>query len=97
MALAVLWLLIALRVLGERLLLRLPPVFIEATLALGSQVLRPDASEGSQAARRLDVSDHADGANGRGFENSNRLDDVLLHDFSVLELFPLEVRYERST
>merc|ERR1719260_137105 len=64
--------------LGEGLLLGLGPVLVEPPLALLANVLSPHSLESSHAARSLDVADHADGDHGRGLDDGDGLDHLLL-------------------
>merc|ERR1719512_11076 len=64
--------------LGESLLLRLGPVLVEPPLALLSNVLSPDSLESPHAARSLNVSNNADGDHGRGLDDGDGFDNLLL-------------------
>merc|ERR1712165_229693 len=64
--------------LGEGLLLGLGPVLVEPPLALLADVLSPHSLESPRAARSLDVADHADGDHGRGLDDGDGLDHLLL-------------------
>lgn len=64
-------------VLGERLLLRLVPVLVEATLHLVGEMCRPDSGEGAKAVRGLDITNDTDGDNWGGLDDANGLDDFL--------------------
>ena len=54
------------------------PVLVEAPAALLADVLGPDRLEGAEPPRRVDVSDHADAHHGRGLDDGDRLNDLLL-------------------
>merc|ERR1719243_269874 len=64
--------------LGEGLLLGLGPVLVEPPLGLLSDMLSPDSLQGPHAARSLNVANHADGDHGRGLDDGDGLDHLLL-------------------
>merc|ERR1711959_31739 len=70
---------VLLRVTGERLLLLGgTPVLVEVALALVAQVLSPHGAARLEATRGLVVADHADHHHGRGLDDGDGLDDLLL-------------------
>jgi len=71
-------LLVLLGIAGERLLLGLVPVLVELALALVAQVLSPDGGQRTETTRGLDVRDETDAHDGRGLEDGDGLDDLLL-------------------
>merc|ERR1719458_1064365 len=64
--------------LGERLLLGLRPVLVEPPLALLADVLSPDSLQGPHAARSLDVADDANSDHGRGLNDGDCFNHLLL-------------------
>merc|ERR1719330_775031 len=64
--------------LGESLLLGLRPVLVEPPLAFLADVLSPDSLQGPHAARSLDVADDADSDHGRGFDDGDGFNHLLL-------------------
>jgi hypothetical protein len=69
---------VLLGVLGEGLLLGLVPVLVEATLDLVGQVLGPDGGQGTETTGSLDVTNKTDGDHGRGLDDGDGLNDLLL-------------------
>jgi len=69
---------VLLGVLGEGLFLGAVPVLVEATLELLGQVLGPDSGQGAKTAGSLDVSDNTDNDHGRGLDDGDGLDNLLL-------------------
>ena len=67
-----------LEVLGESLLLGSAPVLVEAALAAGGQVLSPHGDQGTETAGSLDVANHTDDGHGRGLEDGDSLQGLLL-------------------
>lgn len=65
-------------VLGEGLLLRVHPVFVETAKSVFGQLRGPDGGEGAEAAGSLDVADDAHNHDGRGFDYGDCFDDFLL-------------------
>merc|ERR1740123_1903282 len=68
----------ALLILGEGLLLRLVPVFVEPPLALLAQVACPSARQGTHPPRCLDVPHKAHNHHGRSLQDRHWLADLLL-------------------
>merc|ERR1719234_1372307 len=64
--------------LGESLLLRLRPVLVEPPLAFLSNVLSPDSLECPHATRSLNVSNDTDSDHGRGLDDGDGFDNLLL-------------------
>jgi len=56
------------------------PVLVEATTALLGQMLGPHVDEGTQTEGSLDVADGTDHNHGRGLQNGDSLDHLLLVD-----------------
>lgn len=69
---------VLLGVLGEGLLLGLVPVLVEAALDFVRQVLGPDGGERAETAGGLDVANETDNNHGRGVDNGDSLNNLLL-------------------
>lgn len=69
---------VLLGVLGEGLLLALVPVLVEAALDLVTQVLSPDGGERAETTGSLNVTDDTDSDKGRGLDDGDSLDNLLL-------------------
>jgi len=68
-------------VFGKGLLLGLVPVLVEASSDIVAQVLGPDSLEVSDTKGSLDVSDNTDWNHGRGFNDGDGFDNLLLVQF----------------
>lgn len=70
-------------VVGEGFLLGVVPVLVESPECALVEVLGPDGGEGSESSGGVDVSDEADDFEGRGFDDGDCFDFLLLIEFCL--------------